>query len=65
MVKLQLYKKTGHGRKTVSHQYHVTIPLTFVKTFQWTKGMELSVMPGKEERTLIVKEMPKQVPFNE
>lgn len=54
MPKLQLSEQEGG-----SMRFHLTIPTQYVRLLGWKKGIELAIVPGKEDRTLLLKEMPK------
>lgn len=54
--RLQLSNKEDGGLR-----YHITIPSSLIRLLPWKKGTELSILPGREERTLVIREMPPKV----
>ena len=55
MPKLQTQtKKNGGGIR-----FHLTIPSDYVRLLGWRKGIDLAVIPSRNERELTIKEFPR------
>lgn len=57
MPKIQEMKSSSKNRKPSSY-FTVCIPKEWMRVMGWKRGTEILFYPGKEEKTLTLKEMP-------
>ena len=42
-------------------RYNITVPMEWIRVYGWGKGTELQWVIGNEKKSLLIREMPKEI----